>query len=90
MNSDSQPSNQALTNRDWFVIVFAMVLPSIVTWAYFIWWREAWVGLVGKSIQFALPLVWVLVVQRQRLKWVRPNFSSRFLTQPLPRRGDSS
>jgi len=59
-------------------IFVALVLPTVVTWVYFIWLDGADKTLqqmaygVGKSIQFALPIVCVFLIQRQR-----PNFALR-------------
>lgn len=54
-------------------LVFALVLPTVVTWVYFVaaadWapeTRRTAYG-IGKTVQFAFPLVWVLAVQRRRL-----------------------
>src|SRR5947208_3361194 len=59
-------------NLDRFAILAALALPTLVTWVYFMWLDSADKTLqqtaygVGKSIQFALPVVWVLLVQHQR------------------------
>jgi membrane protease YdiL (CAAX protease family) len=54
-------------------LAVALVLPTLVTWAYFIaldgaaaWLQQGAYGL-GKTVQFALPAVWVLLVQRSPL-----------------------
>jgi len=63
----------ALKTRDWVVIVVALVLPSLVTWVYFFQAESAAAGTqllifnVVKVIQFALPAVWVLAIQRERV-----------------------
>ena len=53
-----------------FVISFAVAFPTLVTWLYFVvlagrptYWQQSAV-LIGKSIQFAIPLVWVWLVQK--------------------------
>lgn len=62
---------------DQAVIAVALVLPTLVTWLYFeaaadhpVLTQVAF-G-VGKTIQFVLPLVWVVLVQRQRLRLTSP------------------
>jgi membrane protease YdiL (CAAX protease family) len=50
-----------------------------VTWLYFVALHESPAGLqqsaygIGKAIQFALPMVWVCLVQRQRPRLRQPN-----------------
>ena len=65
---------------DWPTIAFALVYPSVLTFIYFLWLKNApeftqqsAYG-VGKAIQFGLPLVWVGLVLRERLRW--PKFSA--------------
>lgn len=71
--------NRSLTTADWIALAVALALPSAVTWAYFIWLDGAAEGAVktafgvGKAIQFLLPAVWVLLVQRNRLGFSRPS-----------------
>lgn len=60
------------------VIAVALVLPSLITWAYFV----AFAGhplmkpiyAIGKVAQFALPLAWVVLVQRRRVWPARPSW----------------
>src|SRR5690606_21603519 len=59
--------------RDLAAVVFALVLPTIVTWLYF-FQAEAMPPRVQltvfstvKTIQFAFPLFWVLAIQRGRV-----------------------
>ena len=59
-------------------LVFAMVFPAVATWGYFI--RAAGCSeriqqitlVVGKFVQFAFPVVWVLLIRRERVAWKRP------------------
>jgi len=53
----------------WSVVLFGLLLPTIVTWAYFVAlanqpaWMQQTAYVVGKAIQFALPIVcavWLL------------------------------
>jgi uncharacterized protein len=60
------------------VMVVAMLLPSLVTLLYFVvlagtaeWLQQAAYA-VGKTLQFALPVIWVGLVCRQRLGWPTP------------------
>ena len=66
-----------MKRADVAVTIVAMGLPTLVTWLYF----EAFADQpllaklsfgIGKTIQFALPLTWVGLVQRQRLSLARP------------------
>jgi membrane protease YdiL (CAAX protease family) len=67
------PQRPNMSRADQAAIAVAIVLPTLVTWLYF----EAAADQptltlvafsVGKTVQFALPLAWVLLVQRQRLR----------------------
>lgn len=57
------------------VVAFALVWPTIYTWLYFVAlaghpaMRVAY-GL-GKTIQFTLPLAWLVLVEKQRPRWPR-------------------
>jgi len=59
-------------------VLLAMALPTLVTWLYFVALNGYPAAIqqtaygVGKTLQFALPLVWVLAVQRRRLRPGRP------------------
>ncbi len=69
--AESSPTAPPL--RDLIVTVIAIVLPSAITWAYFFGADDASAGVqssvysVVKVVQFALPVVWVLAVQRGRV-----------------------
>ena len=63
-------------NRDrlaWTAISIALVLPTVVTWLYFVALAEqqsAWqqlAAVLGKSVQFLIPLLWACGVERQKL-----------------------
>lgn len=64
--------SQRSTAADRFVVALALLLPTAVTWLYFIALDGAPARLqqgaygIGKTIQFALPAFWVLAVQRRR------------------------
>ena len=59
-------------------IALALVLPTLVTLVYFVMaaGQTAWLQYtafgVGKSVQFAFPLFWVLVVEGRRPRMARP------------------
>jgi membrane protease YdiL (CAAX protease family) len=67
----------SITRSDRIAIGGALVLPTVITWVYFILLDGAPAAsqqsayAVGKVIQFGLPVVWVCLVQRnwQKLHW---------------------
>lgn len=71
------------TTREWVVLAFACVLPSIVTLLYYVAAPQfgaspAVVQIVygaAKAVQFALPLAWVYLICREALSW--PQWDSR-------------
>lgn len=60
------------SRRDWFAVLFALVLPTFVTLVYFVWAEglnetlQQLIYLVAKIVQFGFPVFWVVVVQRHR------------------------
>jgi uncharacterized protein len=62
----------------WAGVAFAIVFPSVVTWAYFFQAADAEQGvqravMAGlKLLQFAFPFVWVLAVLKERVDPSRP------------------
>ncbi len=59
---------------DWLAVLFALVLPTLVTLLYFVW-AERFAPAVqqgsyalGKIVQFGFPLVWVCLVCKRRPK----------------------
>jgi membrane protease YdiL (CAAX protease family) len=67
-------TEQSKRARDWAAVLFALVLPTLVTLIYFVW-AERFPGKVqqvtyvlAKAVQFGFPIVWVLCVQRCRPK----------------------
>ena len=74
--TDSPP---AARRADSCMVVFALLFPSVVTLLYFVI-LAAWpaavqqtAAAIGKGIQFGLPLVWVLAIQRAGLRFKRPS-----------------
>jgi membrane protease YdiL (CAAX protease family) len=71
-------TSHALSRADWIAVGVALLLPTAVTWLYFIALDGAERTLqqgaytIGKAIQFALPVVWICLVQRQWPKIARP------------------
>jgi membrane protease YdiL (CAAX protease family) len=62
------------TTLRWCGVIFALIFPSFITWAYFVF-ASSYSGdvqqatyLVVKIIQFAFPLVWVWAVLREPLR----------------------
>ena len=72
-------SPYAARRADFRVVVFALLFPSVVTLLYFVilaTWPTAvqqTAYLIGKGIQFGLPLVWVMAVQRAGLRFRPPD-----------------
>ncbi len=70
----AKPSGFARGDR--IVLGVAMVLPLVITWVYFVLLSgshpalQRGVAIVGKSVQFALPVVWVGLICRERLGWI--------------------
>jgi uncharacterized protein len=70
----------AFTRGDQIVLGVAMVLPLVITWVYFTLLSgghpglQRGVAIVGKSAQFALPVVWVGLICRERLGWIAPTW----------------
>lgn len=68
---------------DLVVLAVACVLPTLVTLVYFVWAADTKSGVqqgvyaVAKVVQFALPIVWVLVAWPERLPWRNSSDSSR-------------
>jgi uncharacterized protein len=69
----------------WFGVIFGLVFPMVITWGYFVFAARFSTGvqqstyLVVKTIQFAFPLVWVLLVLRERFPLRRPSTSGLVL-----------
>ena len=60
---------------EWSALVFALIFPTVLTWVYFIalagsdpWMQKGAYG-IGKVIQFAFPLVFVVMVRKERLQF---------------------
>jgi membrane protease YdiL (CAAX protease family) len=83
---DKRPEPQ-LSAADWLVLVVSLVLPTAVTWLYFIALDSApalqqqSAYSIGKTIQFALPVVWVFGFQRRREGTSREKM--RLFSRPL-------
>jgi membrane protease YdiL (CAAX protease family) len=58
--------------RDWAAVIFALVLPTVVTLAYFVLAEgfsaetQQTVYGVAKTVQFLFPIAYVLLIQRER------------------------
>jgi CAAX protease family protein len=82
MNSANDSQVRELPRAaQWSAILFALGFPSAFTFIYFTVLRGADAGAqhvaygAGKLIQFLLPVVWIGIVQRRRLKLHPPNTS---------------
>jgi membrane protease YdiL (CAAX protease family) len=66
----------------WTSMVFALVFPTLLTWAYFVWLAETPAGIQqavyagGKCVQFVFPIVWVFAVLRAKPRWRWPTKKS--------------
>ena len=78
-----------------YVLAIAIVLPTIVTWIYFVSLKDSAASVqqtaygIGKTIQFAVPVVWIGLFCREKLTsllpWVNGNFVGAEPTQTLKR-----
>jgi membrane protease YdiL (CAAX protease family) len=79
------PSSASNRGLRWFGVFLGLVFPMIITWGYFILADrystsvQQTTYLVVKIIQFAFPLVWVLLVLRESPQLRRPNASGLIL-----------
>ena len=91
MNTKSNRTSFAALSNDtncglrWFGVIFGLVFPMIITWGYFIF-ASSYVSsvqqatyLVVKCVQFAFPLVWVLLVLRGPLRFRPPTIQGLVL-----------
>src|SRR5690349_3712743 len=76
----TKPQGNAVKNAAaWAVVLVALGLPTLITWVYFVTLADdaprlqQTAYLIGKVSQFALPVVWILLIQRQRPKLRGPN-----------------
>lgn len=80
MADPSQSLAEPLTPRRLALLAVALTLPTIVTWLYFVALDGQAAALqqgtyaIGKTIQFALPAVWVLLVLRERPRLAVPGW----------------
>ena len=74
--SNFPPSSSRRSNA--CAVLFALLFPSLLTLVYFVLLAglaaalQQTVYAIGKIIQFAFPLWWILAVRRRRLRWRRP------------------
>lgn len=77
--TENTPNRLPLGSADKAVLLAALVLPTAVTWLYFVALDGAPAAVqqtaysLGKIAQFALPVVWVLLIRRERLVNWRPD-----------------
>ena len=78
-----KPPETKLAVADWLVLVIALTLPTAITWLYFVALDGADKRLqqgaytIGKAIQFALPVLWLVLIRKQVPQW--PRLTSRGL-----------
>ncbi len=69
-----EPLKAPADGREWAAVAFALVLPTLVTLAYFVWAESFSAGVqqstyaIAKIIQFGFPVFWVGWVCRERLQ----------------------
>jgi uncharacterized protein len=77
-------NNPSQTFSNWpnvAAVGFALVFPAVLTWVYFVALAKSAAGVqqatyaVGKTIQFVLPVAWLLAVERGRLPWSWPKMT---------------
>ena len=77
MNQPQQDPKSVCSKYDMFVLWFAMVFPTVVTYIYFNLLAGSAASLqqsaygIGKTLQFGLPVVWVWLFFRHRLRFKR-------------------
>lgn len=79
--SAMQPASRVSRPIQAAALAFALVYPTVLTWFYFVQMNgrppqaQQAVFLVGKTIQFAFPAVWLLLIERRRIDWRGPTIS---------------
>ena len=79
-NVEKQPSI-----APWWLVIFSMALPTIVTWGYFYILSDysdltQKFGMsAGKVVQFSMPIFWLIVIRRWKNDWRWPNTDSMWL-----------
>lgn len=64
---------------EWLALGFAIIFPTLLTFAYFVWLAGQPSGVqqavyaIGKALQFSFPLLWVILLRREqvRIPWPR-------------------
>ena len=69
--NSTESNHRVNANGELGVIVFALVLPTLITALYFVVLASATpamqlLGYASKFLQFALPIVWVVAIQREK------------------------
>lgn len=70
---DRPTSGSANRTLEWSVVLVALVLPTIITYFYFVVFADGDPGQqyavysIGKSVQFSLPLAWMAYAARDRI-----------------------
>lgn len=73
--------DQSIRRRNWLAMGFALVFPTVLTVVYFILLARSPAGIqqgayaIGKTIQFAFPIVWLFAVERYTFKRQAPRAS---------------
>lgn len=77
MSENSEQSQPSLTAADWLAVTLVLFFPTAATWAYFILLAGSPhaqdVYAASKVVQFAFPLCWAALWQKQRLRLTPPS-----------------
>ncbi|MHC4399127.1 MAG: CPBP family intramembrane glutamic endopeptidase [Planctomycetota bacterium] len=75
----NDPQPRTSRRADAFAAAFTLVLPAVLACVYFVWLAKSPAPLqqatyaIGKTVQFAFPVFWVLVICRRRPAWRPPD-----------------
>ncbi len=77
MSAIPETTSASLSRADWLAVTFTLIFPTVATWAYFVVLAGSphaqGVYSASKIVQFALPLCWAVLWQKQRLRLTPPS-----------------
>ena len=80
MNQTEKGSDRPGTVLNWVAVLIALVLPTVVTLAYFVFAGDSNAGVqqtvyvIAKLVQFAFPVFWVAAIQKRSLQFKLSSF----------------